>query len=90
VVRYEWAESAARHRISRHRARHVIETASVALQVADEDGDPDPDLLLFLGDDPNGVPLEVIVRNLRNGAVRVFHVMPMRPQYRSHYEQMPR
>jgi hypothetical protein len=30
----------------------------MAFPVKDEDGDPDPDLLLFLGDAPNGVPLE--------------------------------
>lgn len=89
VTRYEWAPSAAKHRVSRARARHV-DTAPTAFPVADEDGEPDPNLLLFLGDDPNGVPLEIMVRLLGEDAVRIFHVMPMRPKYQPLYDQMTR
>jgi hypothetical protein len=90
VTRYEWAPSAAKHGIARARARHVLDTAPTAFPVADEDGEPDPDLLLFLGDDPNGVPLEIMVRLRGHDAVRVFHVMPMRPKYRPLYDHMTR
>jgi hypothetical protein len=90
VTRYEWAPSAAKHGVAHARARHVLDTAPTAFPVADEDGEPDPDLLLFLGDDPNGVPLEIVVRLLGDDAVRIFHVMPMRPKYRPLYDQMTR
>lgn len=88
MARYDWAPSSDRHGISHERARHVLETAPVAFQVPDEDGEPDPNLLLFLGEDPNGVPLEIMVRLLDDDAVRVFHVMPMRAKYRALYEQI--
>lgn len=90
MTRYEWAPSAARHRVSRARARHVIETALLAIPVVDEEGEPDPDLVLLLGEDPNGVPLEIIVRLLADDRARVIHVMKMRAKYRTTYDETTR
>jgi hypothetical protein len=69
---------------------HVLDSAPLAFPVADEDGEPDPDLLLFVGDDPNGVPLEIVVRLVGADAVRVIHVMKMRPKYRPLYDRATR
>lgn len=68
----------------------MLDTAPLAFPVADEDGEPDPNLLLVVGDDPNGVPLEILVRLLGDDAVRVIHVMKMRPKYRPLYDQATR
>lgn len=75
--------------MARDRARHVLETAPIAIPLHDDGGEQDPDLLLFVGDDPNGVPLEVVVR-LSGDTVRVIHVMRMRPKYRPLYDQVTR
>lgn len=90
VSGFDWAPSAAKHRISRARAQHVIETATVVVHHPDENGEPDPDLLFYLGEDPNGVLLEVPLRLVDGGAPRVFHVMKIRPQYRALYDQLSR
>ncbi len=64
---YDWAPSAAKHGISRARARPVIETATVVVAHPDEDGEPDPALLFYLGEDPNGVLVEVLLRLVEDG-----------------------
>lgn len=87
MVRYQWARSAAKHRVSRVRIRHVLETAAVAFPLFDEHGEPDPDLLLFVGDDPGGVPLEIVVRLLPDDVVRVIHAMKLRAKYRHLYDE---
>jgi hypothetical protein len=86
VTRYEWAPSASKHRVSRARAQHVLETVPVAYPLPGAEGEPDPALLLFVGDDPGGVPLEVVVRLLDDGTVHAIHVMKLRPKYRPLYE----
>jgi uncharacterized DUF497 family protein len=85
-----WAPAAQKHGIARERVRHVIESAHATFWVPDEGGDPDPALLLFVGDDPNGVPLEVIVRILNEETLRVIHAMRMRRKYREQYETATR
>lgn len=84
-MRYEWTESAARHGISRARVRHVLDTAPRAHVLAGADGEPDETLLLFVADDPNGVPLEVVVR-VGDGVVMVIHAMRLRAKYRHLYD----
>jgi hypothetical protein len=41
--------------------------------------------LVFLGDDMNGVPLEVMGVELEKGDLLVIHAMKLRPQYRELY-----
>ena len=55
----------------------MLDTAPLAYPLDENE----PDLLLVLGDDPNGVPLEIVVR-VGDDTVRVLHVMRMRPKYR--------
>jgi hypothetical protein len=84
---YEWAPSAAKHGIARHRILHVVVSAPRALPFLDEHGEAVEGVFLFLGDDPSGVPLEVIARIGDDGTVLVFHAMKMRQKYRHLYEQ---
>jgi hypothetical protein len=43
------------------------------------------DLVLFLGPDQNGVPLEVVAVEQANGDLLVIHIMQMRPKYTETY-----
>lgn len=81
-----WARSATKHRVSRERARHVIENSEVYFEVEDQDG-RDP-RLVFLGDDPDGIALEVIA--IRLGGLHVIHAMRLRLRYRPDYERAMR
>jgi hypothetical protein len=42
---------------------------------------------MFLGDDANGVAIEVAGVELEPGDLLVVHAMKLRPAYRSRYEQ---
>jgi hypothetical protein len=90
--RLRWARSATRHRISRKRIRFVIEHCFLILGE-----DPPPDRLgaadrrlVFLGEDPQQTPLEVMAVKVENGNLRVIHAMELRPRYRSVYEEVRR
>lgn len=43
--------------------------------------------LVYLGDDANGVPLEIMAVELVDGSPLVIHAMPLREQYREQYEE---
>lgn len=84
-----WARSATKHRISRERSRHVIEHAGLRFEL-----DPPADApahadarLLYLGDDADDVPLEVMVIELEDGRLLVIHAMVLRERYRREYEE---
>lgn len=81
-----WSRSATKHRISKERSRHVIENCEIYFVFDDPDG-RDP-RLLFLGDDSDGVALEVIA--VWVDGLRVIHAMPMRRRYRVGYERAMR
>lgn len=90
--RLRWARSATRHRISRKRIRFVIEHCFLILG---EDPPPNPPgatarRLVFLGEDPQLVPLEVMAIKVENGNLRVIHAMELRPRYRGVYEEVRR
>jgi hypothetical protein len=85
--RYSWAASATKHGIIRARTRYVIEHCGTPVVVPPEPPDRPAERLLFLGDDNQGVALEVLGVELLNGDLRVIHSMPMRPIYRSLYMQ---
>jgi hypothetical protein len=42
---------------------------------------------VFLGDDPQGNPLEVMAIELPNGGLLVIHAMSLRNKYRQRYEE---
>ncbi len=88
----KWARTATRHRISRERSRYVVERCGLVFEQNPPAGGPasrDP-RLVYLGDDANGVPLEVMAVELEGGGQLVIHAMPMRERYRKQYEEAKR
>lgn len=81
--------SAAKHRISQERARYVIEHCPYPMYAIAGDED-DVDLLLFLGTDRGGVPLEVVALELANGDLAVIHAMVMRRKLVGTYVEVMR
>jgi hypothetical protein len=74
-----FAESAKRHRISRERARYVLDHHVWAFDVGDG-------MTLYLGPDHGGIDLEVGTVRARDGAgVYVVHVMKVRPEFEDEY-----
>ena len=76
-------DSASKHGISHERSRHVVEHCVRPLYPASE-GD---DLVLFLGPDANGVPLEVVAVDQADGGCVVIHAMRLRPKYAAEYAE---
>lgn len=70
--KYSWAQSAAKHGISRRRSQYVIEHCGQPY-VLDPEPPDRPERLLFLGDDKDGVPLEVVAIEMLDGTLRVIH-----------------
>lgn len=88
----KWARSATKHRISRERSRYVIEHCGLRFERGPPAGAPagaDP-RLLYLGDDANGIALEVMAIELEDGSLLVIHAMPLRDRYRKQYEDAER
>jgi len=74
------------------RARHVLENCLAILEEDPPPGRPnaiDP-RLVFLGEDPEGLPLEVIAVESDQELLTVIHVMELRPRYRGTYEEVRR
>jgi len=88
-VDIRWARSATKHRISRERSRHVVEHCGLRFEQKPPSGArASADLrLVYLGDDPDGVALEVMAIELEDGSLLVIHAMPLRERYRKEYEE---
>jgi hypothetical protein len=81
-VELRWAKSAAKHRISRERGGHVVQTTETIIrEPAPEDSPLEDDRIVFLGPDQNGVMLEVMAIETDQGLL-IIHAMKMRPKYR--------
>jgi hypothetical protein len=81
-----WACSATRHRISRDRSRHVVESANVIFSQPSPPGSPlEDDRIVFLGADADGVLLEVMAVEINDGML-VIHAMEMRRKYLPYLE----
>jgi hypothetical protein len=85
----EFWPSASRHGISHERARYVVETCVCPFYPPDPDPG-DEDLVVFLGPDNGGVPLEVVAVELANGDLLVIHAMRLRDRYAAEYEKVMR
>lgn len=84
-----WARSATKHRISRERSRYVIEHCGLRFEQDPPAGGPlgaDP-RLVYLGDDADGIALEVMAIELEDGRLLVIHAMRLRDLYREQYEE---
>lgn len=90
--RLRWARSATRHRISRKRIRFVIEHSFLILREDPPPGRPGATAqrLVFLGEDPRQVSLEVMAIEVGSGNLRVIHAMELRSRYRDAYEEVRR
>lgn len=87
-----FARSATKHRISRQRSAHVVEHCGLQfIDRARNRGDTGVDLrVLFLGDDLEGVPLEVVAVELEELNFLVIHAMHMRDRFEPLYEEARR
>jgi hypothetical protein len=84
-----FARAATRPRVVKDSIRHVIANYKVRLEEpppAGGEGVPDT-RFVFLGDDPQGSPLEVMAVELPDGGLLVIHAMSLRNKYRQRYEE---
>jgi hypothetical protein len=88
-VRLRFARSAGRHRVPKASIRHVTEHCGLLFEQS-----PPPagraqreTRLVFLGDGPDGEPLEVMAVELSGRELLVIHAMPLRERYRDQYEE---
>lgn len=88
-----FARAATRHRVSKDSIRHVISNYCVRFEEpppTGRGGEVPDTRVVFLGDDPQGNPLEVMVIELPNGGLLVIHAMLLRNKYRKRYEEAQR
>lgn len=85
----KWARSATKHRISRERSRYVIEHCGLRFRQESPANAPvgASSRLVFLGDDTDGVALEVMAIELDDESLLVIHAMPLRDRYQKQYEE---
>ena len=82
-----FAPSARRHGIADSEARYVVEHCVCPLYPPADD---DRDLVLFLGPNSHGIPLEVAGIELADGDLLIIHAMKMRKAYQADYERVMR
>lgn len=84
-----WARSATKHRVSRDRSVYVIEHCGLRFrqQLGWEDALCREDRILFVGDDADGVPVEVIAVEIDEEEFLVIHTMRLRDRHRVRYEE---
>lgn len=84
---FSWTAGARKHRVSRASVRHVVEHAGLVFVRPPQPPDRPDEALLFVGDDGDGVALEVVGVILADGRLRVIHAMDLRAGYRDMYEE---
>lgn len=86
-MRIGFAPSASRHGIGRDRVRYVI--AHCASPLYPPKDDPvNRDLVVFLGPDARGVPLEIVALETGDGHLYVIHAMRLRRTYEADYRRV--
>ena len=87
MARLRFARSALKHRVSHERAAYVINHCqAVLLQPPPADAPDDhDDRLVFLGDDRDGVALEIVAIEGTSGELLVIHAQKLRRKNRSAY-----
>jgi hypothetical protein len=87
-MKIRWARSATRHRISKKRSRYVIEHYRVSFELdAPVDAPAKQTRQVYLGDDAEGVPLEVMAVVIQDDNLLVIHAMPLRRRFVKQYEE---
>lgn len=84
-----FARSASKHRVSKSSVRHVIAHCGLRFeQPAPPGAAARQNLrLVYLGDDAEGVALEIMAVESAGGDLFVIHAMPLRDKYRREYEE---
>ena len=92
VVDVRWTRSATKHRVSRARTLYVIERCGLRFEQPAPSGTPAEASarLVYLGDDADGIALEVMAVELEDGSLLVIHSMLLRERYRAQYEEAKR
>ena len=85
-MRLRFAHSARRHGISDQRARYVVEHCAMPLYPPDEGAWYV--VVMFLGLDQHGLPLEVAAIETAPGEWIVIHAMRLREKFRSDLERV--
>ena len=88
-VKLRWARAATKHRVRRQHSGYVIEHCGLRFRVPPPAGHGD-ERLIYIGDDADGLALEVMAVELGPDELYVIHAMPLRKQYRAQYEQAKR
>ena len=88
-MRIEFAPAAARHRVSRDRIRYVIDHCRNPLYPPPDDRDG-ADVVLILGPDERGVPLEIVAIETEDDGLCVIHAMRLRSKYADEYRKVMR
>jgi hypothetical protein len=90
-MKVSFARSATKHRVSRDRSKFVIEHCGDVLEIDPPAGAPADasKRLLYLGNDDQGIPLEVMAVQVEGG-VHVLHAMQLREKYRAQYDEVIR
>jgi hypothetical protein len=85
-----FANSASKHHISHDRAAHIINNCGFVLPQPSprEDADDNDERLIFLGDDWNGIALEVIAIEGADGELLVIHAQKLRAKNRDAYKRV--
>ena len=81
-----WARSARRHGVNRERVRHVIDHSGLRFRIADAGAGADA-RYLYVGDDAEGIPLEVVAVQPGKGELLVIHAMSLRSKYELEYRE---
>lgn len=87
-VRINFARSATKYRISRERSLYIIERCGI--QYVDNHWGPKSDVdqrVVFVGDDLEGVALEVIAVEQEEDEFMVIHAMDLRNRFQGLYEE---
>ncbi|HEY3829391.1 MAG TPA: hypothetical protein VGL57_09355 [Solirubrobacteraceae bacterium] len=90
--RVRFARSATKHRVSKERIRHVIAHCGLTFKEsppAREAGVFD-DRIVCLGDDADGMALEVMAVEGSKDELVVIHAMELREKYRDQYQEAKR
>lgn len=79
--------SAAKHGITHEQARYVIDHCGLPFNESAPPGQPGGDRVLFLGDDAQGVAIEVLGLPISDREVLVIHAMKIRRRYHRLYRE---
>ena len=88
MERAEWLihGSALKHGIAPESMIWVVETAGlIFLRPAEPERGRSSEQYVYLGDDPDGVPLEVMSIPTADGQVLIIHAMPLRAKFHDQY-----